>query len=138
MLVAVVGVVVVVVVLAIVVEVVIAANIRSTPVVVVVLVEPIDGGATSKVIGSRSNSEWNVRSSSTNYIKTLAELHGDLFSRHACPLEGDVVFVVAVDETIVNVINDPTKGRASPRSNYNDQQPRAEGPMCATTRVSVD
>ena len=46
--------------------------------------------------------------------------------------------VVAVDETIANVINDPTKGRASPRRNYNDQHPLAERPKFATTRVSVE
>ena len=40
----------------------------------------------------------------------MAELHGDLFSRHACSL--GAVFFVAV-ETIVNVANDP-KRRASP------------------------
>ena len=43
-----------------------------------------------------------------------------------------------VDETIVNVINEPTKERASPRSNCNDQHPPAERPKCATTRVSVE
>ena len=55
-------------------------------------------------------------------MKILPELHGDLFSeslRHACPLEG-AVFYMAVDETIVNVINE-AKRRASPCSNYNDQ-----------------
>ena len=45
---------------------------------------------------------------------------------------------MAVDETIVNVINGPTKGRASPRSNYYDQHPLAERLKCATTRVSVE
>ena len=55
-----------------------------------------------------------------------------LFFRRSC------FFVVAVDETIANVINDPTKGRASPHSNYNDQHPLAERPKCATTRVSVE
>ena len=44
---------------------------------------------------------------------------------------------MAVDETIVNIINDPTKGRPIPRSNYNDQHPLAERPKYATTRVSV-
>ena len=43
----------------------------------------------------------------------LAELHGDLFGHHACPSE-EAVLSVSVDETIVNVIKDPTKGRASP------------------------
>ena len=65
---------------------------------------------------------------------TLVELHGDLFSRNACPLEG--AFFVAVDETIVSAVNGP-KRRASPRSNYNDQHPLAERPKCST-RVSVE
>ena len=47
-------------------------------------------------------------------------------------------FVVAVHETIVNVINDPSKRRASPRSNYNDHYPLAERPKRATRRVSVE
>ena len=42
---------------------------------------------------------------------------------------------MAVDETIVNVVNDP-KRRASPRSNNNDQNPLAKRPKCPT-RVSV-
>ena len=45
--------------------------------------------------------------------------------------------MVAVDETIVNVINNPTKGRPSPRINYNDQHPLAQKPKRATMRVSV-
>ena len=45
---------------------------------------------------------------------------------------------MAVDEAIVNVINDPTKGRASPRNNYNDQHPLAERPKCATTGDSAE
>ena len=45
---------------------------------------------------------------------------------------------MAGDETIVNVIVDPTKGRASSRSNYNDQLPLAEKLKCATMRVSVE
>ena len=49
----------------------------------------------------------------TGYIILLAELHGDLFGHHACPSE-EAVLSVSVDETIVNVIKDPTKGRASP------------------------
>ena len=71
----------------------------------------------------------------TYEVYKLAESHGDLFSRHACPLEGAVLFVAA-DETIVNVVNDP-KIRASPRRNYNDQHPLTERPKCST-RVSVE
>ena len=44
---------------------------------------------------------------------------------------------MAVDETIVNVVNGP-KRRASPRSNYNDLHLLAERPECSTTRVSVE
>ena len=47
-------------------------------------------------------------------------------------------FVAAVDETIVTVINDLTKRRASPRRNYNGQHPLTKRPKCATTRVSVE
>ena len=67
----------------------------------------------------------------------LAELHGDLFSRHACPLEGATFLFVAVDEIIVDVVNDP-KRRTSPRSNYNDQHLLAERPNCSPTRASVE
>ena len=45
-------------------------------------------------------------------ISLLVEFHGDLFSRHACPLEGAVLFCGG-RRTIVNVANDP-KRRASP------------------------
>ena len=48
-------------------------------------------------------------------------------------LQKELLFVVAVDETTVNGINDP-KRRASPRSNYNDQLRFAERPKCATTK----
>ena len=67
----------------------------------------------------------------------LAELHGDLFSRHACPLEGATFLFVAVDEIIVNVVNDP-KRRASPHGNYSDRHPVAERPKCSTSVVSVE
>ena len=68
--------------------------------------------------------------------KLLAELHGDLFSRHACPLEGAFFFVV-VNETFVNVVKNDPKRRASPRSNYNDQHLLVERSKCSTTRISV-
>ena len=45
---------------------------------------------------------------------------------------------MAVDETIVNVVNDATSKRASPRSNFNDQLLLAERPKCSTARVSVE
>ena len=45
---------------------------------------------------------------------------------------------MALDGTIMNIINDPNKGRASRRSNYSDQHPLAERQKCATTRVSVE
>ena len=51
-------------------------------------------------------------------------------------LSKELFFVVAVDKIIVNVINNPTTGRASPRRNYNDQHPLAERPKCATTGVT--
>ena len=68
----------------------------------------------------------------------MPKLDGDLFS-HALPLDGAVflaVFVVAVDETILNVMNNLIRRRAIPCSNYNDQHPLAKRPKC-TTRVSV-
>ena len=42
----------------------------------------------------------------------LAEMHGDVFSRHVCPLKGAVSFVT-VDNSTVDIANDP-KRRASP------------------------
>ena len=38
---------------------------------------------------------------------------------------------MAIDETIMNVVNDP-KRRASPRSNNNDKQSLAERSKCST------
>ena len=74
---------------------------------------------------------WHQPMKHSNIV--LAELHGDLFSRHACPLERAVFFVV-VDETFVKVVNDP-KRRGSPRINYNDQHPLAKRQKCS--RFSV-
>ena len=68
----------------------------------------------------------------------LPELHDDLCSRLVCPLIGSVFFFfVADDETIVNVIEDLPKKRASPLRNNKGQHPLAKRPTCATTRVSV-
>ena len=67
----------------------------------------------------------------------LPELHDDLFIHLACPLIGSVLFVVADDETIVKVIDDLPKKRASPLRNNKGQHPLTKRPTCATTRVAV-
>ena len=46
-------------------------------------------------------------------------------------------FLVAVDETIVNVVNEP-KRRASTRSDCKTKHPLTERPKCSTMRVSVE
>ena len=43
-------------------------------------------------------------------------------------------FVVTVGEIVVNDINGPAKGRASPLSNYNDQHPISPGVQCVQQR----
>ena len=61
----------------------------------------------------------------------LAELHGDLFSRHASPLE--VYVFVAVDERGEHVLSDEICRRCNGK-----QQVKAGRPKCAAPRLVYD